>query len=126
MEKFSIEDSDYKRLSALALAIRNSRNPGRAAALDQRLQIALRSGSEGVKGPHVTMNSLVTIRDEETGEVFSYHLVFPADADISGGRISVVTPLGSELLGRRAGESFGYESPGGKRRVHVEKVVREE
>ncbi len=126
MELYALTDSDYRKLSALALAMRNSRNPGRAAVLDQRLRIARGAGSADSAGIQVTMNSRITIRDEDSGEVFSYRLAFPAEADISTGRISVLTPLGSELLGRRAGESFGYDSPGGRRRVLVEKVVQDD
>jgi regulator of nucleoside diphosphate kinase len=48
--------------------------------------------------------------------------VFPADADIANGKISVLTPLGAALLGRREGETFSYESPGGKVDVRVDGV----
>ncbi len=125
MELYTLTDSDYRKLSALAQAMRGSRNPGRASVLDQRLRIARGAGSADSTGIQVTMNSRITIRDEDSGEVFTYRLAFPAEADITEGRISVLTPLGSELLGRRAGESFGYESPGGGRRVLVEKVVQD-
>ena len=64
----------------------------------------------------------VTLREAATGEEYAYRLVFPADADVSRGRLSVLTPLGAALLGRRSGESFVYESPGGPIEVAVVRV----
>jgi regulator of nucleoside diphosphate kinase len=125
MDKPRLTETDFERLSALAGALRRSRQPGRASVLGERLQNALVFQTDGVVWNHVTMNSLVTIRDQKSGEAFTYKLVFPADADIADGRISVLTPLGAELLGRCEGESFSYESPGGRMGVSVERVVHE-
>jgi regulator of nucleoside diphosphate kinase len=71
----------------------------------------------------VTMGSTVAIRDSKKGESFTYTLVFPAEADIRRDRISVMSPLGAALLGRKEGESFSYESPGGLMRVRLERVT---
>jgi regulator of nucleoside diphosphate kinase len=126
MDKPKLTEPDYKKLSALTLAIRKSRSPGRASVLDERLHNALVFQTEGITWNHVTMGSLVRIHDEESGESFTYRLVFPAEADIADGRISVLAPLGSELLGRREGESFTYKSPGGSKKVRVESVIHED
>jgi regulator of nucleoside diphosphate kinase len=68
------------------------------------------------------MRSLVDILDLGSGQSWSYRLAFPADADVSRGRISVLSPLGASLLGRREGEIFSYDCPGGQAMVKVERV----
>ena len=122
MYKKSVTESDYKRLSALAAAVRGGPKPDRARLLESGLKDALLFRGEDITRNFVTMNSVVRIRDAATGDEYTYHLVFPADADISNGKISVLTPLGAALLGRREGESFSYESPGGSVEVRVEGV----
>ncbi len=123
MQTPKLTETDYKRLSALSLALSRKRKPDRASALNDRIKNALAFQAENIE--HVAMGSSVEIRDEQNGEKYLYTLVFPADADIEGGRISVLSPLGSELLGRRSGEAFRYESPGGWMSVRVEKILHE-
>ncbi|MDP3523269.1 MAG: GreA/GreB family elongation factor, partial [Hoeflea sp.] len=48
-------------------------------------------------------------------------LVYPGDADIEQGRISVTTPVGTALIGLKAGQSIGFAARTGK--VHDLTVV---
>jgi regulator of nucleoside diphosphate kinase len=64
----------------------------------------------------VTMDSRVVFEDEGTGERREVTLVYPGKADIDAGRISVLTPVGTALLGLRVGQSIDWELPGGGRR----------
>ena len=59
------------------------------------------------------MNSEVEFRDNTTGKVHKVLLVYPEEADISERRISVLTPVGTALLGLRTGDSITWETPGG-------------
>ena len=52
----------------------------------------------------VTMNSEVRIRDLKTDESETYTLVYPDEADINDGKLSVLAPLGTALLGSRVGQ----------------------
>ena len=63
----------------------------------------------------VTMNSRVIFENETTGERREITLVYPANADIDTGRISVLVPVGTALLGLRVGQSIDWELPGGKK-----------
>ncbi|HLS86251.1 MAG TPA: nucleoside diphosphate kinase regulator [Burkholderiales bacterium] len=68
----------------------------------------------------VTMNSRVVFEDEGTGERREVTLVYPGNADIAAGRISVLVPIGTALLGLRVGQSIDWELPGGgKRRYRI-------
>jgi transcription elongation factor GreA len=53
----------------------------------------------------------VTLEDEQTKERFSYVLVGPEEADPSNGRLSMASPLGKSLLGKKKGERFTLTLP---------------
>lgn len=63
----------------------------------------------------VTMNSRVVFESERTGERREVTLVYPPHADIDAGKISVLVPIGTALLGLRVGQSIEWELPGGKK-----------
>lgn len=63
----------------------------------------------------VTMNSRVVFVNETTGERREVTLVYPGNADIDAGRISVLVPIGTALLGLRVGQSIDWELPGGEK-----------
>ncbi len=63
----------------------------------------------------VTMNSRVVFENVTTGERREVTLVYPGNADIDAGRISVLVPIGTALLGLRVGQSIDWELPGGER-----------
>jgi regulator of nucleoside diphosphate kinase len=63
----------------------------------------------------VTMNSRVIFENEGTGERREVTLVYPGSADIDAGRISVLVPVGTALLGLRVGQTIDWELPGGKK-----------
>jgi regulator of nucleoside diphosphate kinase len=57
------------------------------------------------------------------GESETYTLVYPDEADILAGRLSVLAPLGIALLGARVGQVVEFDAPAGARRLKVEKVL---
>ena len=71
----------------------------------------------------VTMNSTVRVTDTDAGTTHLYTIVFPADADYERGRISILSPLGTALLGYRAGDVVTWEMPGGTRQLRIEELV---
>ena len=71
----------------------------------------------------VTMHSKVIVRDLKADESETYTLVFPDDADINEGKLSVLAPLGAALLGARAEQVVEFDAPGGTRQLKVEKVL---
>ena len=93
------------------------------ADLEAELKRARIVPAEDVPRDVVTMNSRVVFENETTGERREVTLVFPANADIEAGRISVLVPVGTALLGLRAGQSIDWELPGGeKQRYRIVKV----
>jgi len=58
---------------------------------------------------------MVMLENIDTGENVQYQLVGPDESDVKKGRISVSSPLGKAILGKRPGEEIRLETPGGKR-----------
>ncbi len=71
----------------------------------------------------ITMNSKVCLVDLETGEEEIYTLVFPQDADLKQGKLSVLAPIGTAMLGYEVGDIFEWEVPAGIRKLRVEKIL---
>jgi regulator of nucleoside diphosphate kinase len=59
----------------------------------------------------VTMNSRVVYEDEDTGLTREITLVYPHDADSNQERVSILSPLGSALIGLRAGQAIDWFFP---------------
>jgi regulator of nucleoside diphosphate kinase len=70
----------------------------------------------------VTMHAAVRVRDLESGHRQELTLVSPSEANVSAGRISVLAPLGTALLGYREGDVVERVMPGGLRRLLIEEV----
>ena len=71
----------------------------------------------------ITMNSRVELHDLENDEKLEYTLVFPEDADLKKGFISVLAPIGTAMLGYRVGDEFEWQTPGGPCRMRVESIL---
>ena len=91
--------------------------------LDEKLANATVVAPETMRPDVVTMNSKVRLRDLDEGEEVTYTLVFPDQANIEEGKISVVAPVGTAMLGRRVGDEFEWEVPAGSVRLRVEEVL---
>lgn len=65
----------------------------------------------------VTMGSTVEFQDEKSGERHVVELVYPKDADIGAGRLSILTPVGAGLIGLRTGQSISWPDRTGKERL---------
>jgi regulator of nucleoside diphosphate kinase len=71
----------------------------------------------------ITMRSTVRLKDLSTGEEMVYSLVFPTEANLDEGKISVLAPIGTAMLGYRRGDVIEWEVPSGVRRLKVEQVL---
>ncbi|KAA8606071.1 nucleoside diphosphate kinase [Salipiger aestuarii] len=65
----------------------------------------------------VAIGRAVTYRDETTAKENTVTPVFPEDADIARGRMSIMTPIGVALIGLAEGASLHWDTRDGKRRV---------
>ncbi len=71
----------------------------------------------------ITMNSTVCLLDLDTGEEETYTLVFPENADSAQGKISILAPIGTAMLGYKVGDTFEWRVPVGIRKLLVKKIL---
>ncbi len=71
----------------------------------------------------VTMNSRVLLRDLDTSEEMTFKLVFPRNANIDTGAISVLAPIGTAILGYTEGSIVEWKVPSGTKRISIEKIL---
>ncbi len=67
----------------------------------------------------VRFNSRVKVCNLATGEILEFHLVSSVEADVAQGYLSVDSPMGRALLGRKVGERIGFHPPGGQRSYQI-------
>ncbi|WP_326907546.1 transcription elongation factor GreA [Sedimentibacter sp. MB31-C6] len=70
----------------------------------------------------IQIGSKVKVKDLEFDEEMEFSLVGATEADPVGGKISNLSPLGSELLGKKKGERIDVASPGGNVRYEILEV----
>jgi regulator of nucleoside diphosphate kinase len=109
-----LSETDAERLSALALQNEAAHPVAAGLLLDEleRAQVRRRRPDDVVG-----MNSTVEFVDEAHGQPRTVQLVYPEEADIAAGRISILTPVGAGLIGLRAGQSILWPDRGGETRV---------
>jgi len=71
----------------------------------------------------VTMNSKVQLKYMDTGEEKIFTLVFPRNADVTSQKLSVVSPIGTAILGYAEGDIIDWRVPAGIRRIKIEKIL---
>ncbi|HHY86488.1 MAG TPA: nucleoside diphosphate kinase regulator [Verrucomicrobia bacterium] len=71
----------------------------------------------------VALGSTVELEDLEDGEVMTYTLTLPGEADASAGRISVLAPLGTGMLGYRVGDEFEWPVPTGTVKMRIRRKL---
>ena len=99
------------------------RNSPYLQMLSKELARAIIIQEDSVPPDVITMSSQVSLVDIDTGEEMLYTLVFPEEADAIQGKISVLAPIGTAMLGYRVGDEFEWDTPGGKRKIRVENVI---
>ena len=118
-----IIESDAARLRALVTAQMGvDRDQDHLHELDAELERALIAEPGEAPLGLISMNTRVRIFDFATGERREVVVVYPNEANLNAGRISVLAPLGTALLGNREGDEVEWVMPGGLRRLRVERV----
>ena len=91
-----------------------------ANALADLLMEARLVPHEHLPADRVAMNSRVTYEERPGGTRRTVVLAHPADANVAGGRVSVLSPIGRALLGRRPGETVDAGAPMGRElSIHI-------
>lgn len=110
-----VSEADQDRLYDLAYAIQRTA-PEVAKVLLQEMGRAEIREPDAISHSVIAMGSLVRFRDED-GQERTITLVYPGEADIEAGRISVATPVGAALIGLSVGQSFRWTGRDGQDHV---------
>ena len=116
LEKLILSEQDYIRLSVLA----------NDELLGEELGRAIVMSADQVPPNVVTMGSRIIYMDESNGISREIELSFPEEADINNAKVSVLSPVGSALIGLREGQVIDWPFPNGKsRRLRVVSVTQQ-
>lgn len=118
-----ISTLDADRLYDLLDSLPASGVPSKAE-LKAELERAEIVEPEDIPPTVVSMNSTVRFRVASSSEEFTLTLVYPKDMDAASGKISVLAPVGSALLGLAQGDEIEWPKPGGGvLRVRIEEIL---
>jgi regulator of nucleoside diphosphate kinase len=118
----SAADHEELRCVVAAAGRLSKRGLEELAALERELNRAEIVAPGEVPPDVITMNSRAELLDLKTAERMEFTLVYPADANIDEGKISVLAPLGAAMIGYRVGDEFTWFVPFGRRRLRVTAV----
>ena len=121
-----ITEHDLRRLEDLleaSMGQSSDRDRGHLRDLEDELSRATVVSPQQIPSGVVTMNSRVRIVDLDTGEESVLTLVFPRQADMAASRISILSPVGTALLGYHVGDTIEWPVPAGIRRIRIEEVL---
>jgi regulator of nucleoside diphosphate kinase len=121
-----VSETDRERLGNLIEQIRNQgdrSNLSYVNELEEELEVAEVVASEDIPPDVVTMRSRIRLRDLDTKEESVYSIVFPSEASFDEGKISVLAPLATALLGYRRGAIVEFVAPGRVRRLQILEIL---
>lgn len=120
-----ITEFDLERLQGLVEEMQDqpSRDNRYLDELSEELLRAEVVSPQDIPPQVITMNSRVRLQDLNTKAGLEYTLVFPADANLEQGRISVLAPVGMAMIGYRLGDTITWKVPAGIKRLKVKKIL---
>jgi len=96
---------------------------GRIGELEYKLGNADVINTDNLSRDRAVFGNKVLLENIDTAEEVEYQLVGPDESDIEDGRISVTSPLGKAILGKKPGDELTLEVPGGKRIYEIVDIL---
>lgn len=120
-----ITEYDLKRLRELIADSMSTeyRNSPYLKQLNEELKRGRVVAPADVPPDTITMNSRALLLDLESNEEMEFTLVFPQDANPAEGKISILAPIGTAMLGYREGDTFTWSVPDGLRKIKVVRIL---
>lgn len=116
-----ITQHDLERLKKLVCDIaRNS--PGEEGSLGKlkdELSRGIVVSPKDIPENVITMNSRVLLKDVDSETTQTYWLVFPDKVNAVKNPVSILSPLGTAMIGYKVGDAFAWESPSGRKQMEV-------
>ena len=120
-----ITNNDMKRLRELIMVAKEFGNKDKKylRELEDELNKGEVVNSRDIPNNIITMNSKVRLRDINTQKEMICWLVFPDDSNADQGKISILAPIGTALLGYKVGDIIEWEVPAGVTKLKVEEIL---
>ena len=121
-----VSQTDRERLGNLIERVRNEGDRSDLAYVDKledELEFADVVAPESIPADVVTMRSKVKLKDLDTKQESVYSIVFPSEANFDEGKISILAPLATAMLGSRRGAIIEFEAPGRARRLQILEIL---
>lgn len=96
---------------------------GRLNQLEYKLSRADIIDPDTLPKDRAVFSRSVVLENIDTGENVEYQLVGPDESNIEAGRISVSSPLGKAIIGKRPGDEITLQTPGGKRSYELVAIL---
>lgn len=124
-KKIYVTESDLHRLSELIRTYNAAETKDKQGImiLQQELNRASVVKSEKVANNVVTMNSRIRLVSIETQKEMTYQIVYPWDVNVEEGKISVLSPIGTAVLGYKKGDIIEWKVPAGMRTFKIEEIL---
>ncbi len=118
-----ISSLDLERLEALLGSV-SVNDVLRKLSLEEELERATVVDSRHIPENVVSMNSTVQLSISSSEAPFHLTLVYPKDVKEDGSTLSILSPIGTALLGMKQGDEIYWPNPGGKNiKVRVENIL---
>ncbi len=99
---------------------------GKKQELENQLATSNVINLKGLKTDKVVFGCYVSLEDIDSGEKIKYQLLGPYESDINQNIISVTSPIGKALIGKRIGNEVTVQAPGGTRNFELIDISVEE
>ncbi|KIE43063.1 MULTISPECIES: nucleoside diphosphate kinase regulator [Geobacter] len=119
-----VTEDDLSRLEEILDTI-TSRDRKDLQKLENELASATIVDPQNVPPNVVTMNSRVKLRDIRADKEMTISLVFPNDANIAEGKISVLSPIGTAILGFGAGDTLDLSVRSFAKKIRIEEILHQ-
>jgi len=96
---------------------------GRIGELSYKLGIADIIDTDTLPTDRVVFATTVLLENIESGENTQYQLVGPEESDVDKGRISVTSPLGRAIIGKKPGDEIVLQAPSGKKVFELMEIL---
>jgi len=117
---------DYGRIMSMIDQMRNAfskEQKENAEKLVMELKRARKVDSSAIPRDCVTMNSIFEIKEVDKSDTRTLALVFPEKANIEENRVSILSPVGTAVLGYRVGNVIHWKVPAGIKKFIITRML---
>lgn len=99
---------------------------GKMQELEHQLATSNIIDLKGLSTEKIVFGCYVSLADSDSGDEIKYQLLGPYESDINQNTISVTSPIGRALIGKKVGSEIIVKTPGGTRNLEIIDITTEE